>query len=370
LVRARWAGCRVSEASAPDLELADVDKDFGGLNVVRGATFALSRGEFLSLLGPSGCGKTTTLSMIAGFEVPTRGEIRIRGRRVNELFPERRDIGMVFQNYALFPHMSVAENIGFGLRMRKVGAPERKARVEEAARLVKVDHLLERRPSKLSGGQQQRVALARALIVRPALLLLDEPFGALDRLLREELQVEVRLLLQRLKITTVFVTHDQEEALTMSDRVAVMSGGVIEQIASPQELYDRPATRFVAGFIGKSTIVEGSIDSATRRFISPTGTWQLPPTEAAAADGPASYAIRPEAVRLSPQPGTFANEVVGTAVQATFLGDHWSLIADCGGAARLLISLDRGGEIPAPGSPVRFGWNTQDAAVYQQERRL
>ncbi len=354
----------------PDLELSAVDKAYGGQPVVRGASFALRRGEFLSLLGPSGCGKTTTLSMIAGFETPTRGEIRIRGRRVNALPPERRDIAMVFQNYALFPHMSVAENIGFGLRMRRVPAAERGKRVAETARLVQVEHLLGRRPSQLSGGQQQRVALARALIVRPALLLLDEPFGALDRLLREELQVEIRLLLQRLGITTVFVTHDQEEALSMSDRVAVMSAGAIEQIASPQELYDRPASLFVAGFIGKSTLLDGAIDPSGAWFACDAGSFALPRTDLAANSGAAVYAIRPEAVRLSEAPGAFPNEVEGVALQATFLGDRWSLIADCGAGTRILIRLDRAHDIPAAGTPIRAGWHTRDASLYQEGRRL
>ena len=356
------------DGTGPDLELAGIDKAFGGVPVVRDAGFTLGRGEFLSLLGPSGCGKTTTLSMVAGFETPTRGEIRIRGRRVNDLAPERRDVGMVFQNYALFPHMSVAENIGFGLRMRGVPASGRAPRVAETARLVKVDHLLDRKPSRLSGGQQQRVALARALVVRPALLLLDEPFGALDRLLREELQVEVRLLLKRLNITTVFVTHDQEEALSMSDRVAVMSAGAIEQIASPQELYDRPATLFVAGFIGRSTLLDGAVEGS--RFVGPAGSFPLPDAGGSLAPGPATYMVRPEAVHLSPAPGTYPSEVEGSALQATFFGDRWSLIASCAGDTRILLHLGPGEPVPVAGAPVRVGWARADAALYRDGKRL
>jgi ABC-type Fe3+/spermidine/putrescine transport system ATPase subunit len=267
----------VADSQAYDLEVAHVSKSFGPTPVVVDVSLALVPGEFVSLLGPSGCGKTTTLSMIAGFEHPDAGAILIRGKRIESAPPERRNIGMVFQNYALFPHMSVAENIAFGLKMRRVPGAEIASRLRNAAALVKVDHLLERQPKELSGGQQQRVALARALVVEPALLLLDEPFGALDRQLREDLQIEVRSLLRRLNITTVFVTHDQDEALSMSDRIAVMNAGRVEQIASPRLLYQRPATKNVAAFIGRGTFLPGRIQADATIMMTAVGNCRCPP---------------------------------------------------------------------------------------------
>lgn len=241
--------------SSYDLELNNVVKEFGSSRAVDQINLQIKKGEFLSLLGPSGCGKSTTLMMIAGFESTTSGEITIRGSRVDGLPPEKRNIGVVFQAYALFPHMSVRENVEYGLKMRKVPAAERK---ERATRMLDIVHMLsyaERNIKQLSGGQQQRVALARALVVEPDILLLDEPFSALDRKLREELQAEVKHLQRRLGITTIFVTHDQEEALLMSDRIAVMNAGRVEQCAAPVDLYKNPSSRFVASFIGRGNFV-------------------------------------------------------------------------------------------------------------------
>jgi putative spermidine/putrescine transport system ATP-binding protein/spermidine/putrescine transport system ATP-binding protein len=240
-----------------DVRLDRVRKTFGAVIAVNDVTLDIERGTIFSLLGPSGCGKTTTLRLIAGFEQPSAGEVYIRGKRVTSIAPYRRDFSMVFQSYALFPHLSVAENVAFGLRMRRVPRAERGAAIKEALELVKLGALADRYPRQLSGGQQQRVALARAIVVKPAVLLLDEPLGALDKMLREEMQVELRDLQQRLGITAVFVTHDQEEALTLSDRVAVMRGGVIEQIGAPREIYDRPVSEFVAGFLGASNFLDG-----------------------------------------------------------------------------------------------------------------
>ena len=234
-----------------ELKLAGIEKRYGQSVAVAGIDLDVRDGEFMTLLGPSGCGKTTTLGLIAGFFPPSAGEIYVKGKPVAGLPPFRRDIGVVFQDYALFPHMTAAENVAFGLRMRKVSAAETSQRVREALELVQLSGLGERRPLELSGGQRQRVALARALVIRPAVLLLDEPLSNLDLTLREEMRVEIASLQRRLGITTVFVTHDQGEALVMSDRVAVMNAGRIEQVGTPADIYERPATRFVAEFIGR-----------------------------------------------------------------------------------------------------------------------
>ena len=347
---------------AYDLELVSIFKSYDDNVVVKDVSLAMTKGEFVALLGPSGCGKTTTLSMIAGFEAPTSGEVRIRGERVEDRPPERRNIGMVFQNYALFPHMTVAGNIGFGLRMRGSARYEIEKRVVECAKLVKVDHLLERLPRQLSGGQQQRVALARALIVQPAILLLDEPFGALDRLLREELQVEVRALLRRIGITTVFVTHDQDEALSMSDRVAVMSAGNIEQIDTPHALYDMPQTEMVAAFIGKASFVQGRVKG--NEFVAPDGVFALPGVKKDCSDGVASYFLRPEAIAVVTTPSSFENEIVGKVAGSTFFGDRQMLSVRSATGQTYLVAAERS-KVFEIDAPVRIGWMTRSASLFQ-----
>jgi ABC-type Fe3+/spermidine/putrescine transport system ATPase subunit len=237
--------------SEPALRLTGISKRYGGVTAVDGIDLDVPEGEFVTLLGPSGCGKTTTLGLIAGFFAPSAGEIFLKGRPVAGLPPFKRDIGVVFQDYALFPHMTAGENVAFGLRMRDLENSEIQKRVDQALDLVQLRGLAERRPLQLSGGQRQRVALARALVIRPTVLLLDEPLSNLDLQLREEMRVEIAGLQRRLGITTVFVTHDQGEALVMSDRIAVMNAGRIEQVGRPAEIYERPATRFVAQFIGR-----------------------------------------------------------------------------------------------------------------------
>lgn len=245
-----------------DLALRGLGKRFGASTAVSDVNLDIKKGEFISLLGPSGCGKSTTLMMIAGFEDPSEGEILIRGKRVDHLQVEQRNIGIVFQSYALFPHMTVWKNVEYGLKMRNVPTDERKQRVEKILRMVHMVDYASRLPRDLSGGQQQRVALARALVIEPDLLLLDEPFSALDRSLREDLQREVRALQKALNITTLFVTHDQDEALLMSDRIAVMKAGRIEQCAMPAVLYQQPATHFVASFVGRGTFIPGKVLSS------------------------------------------------------------------------------------------------------------
>jgi spermidine/putrescine ABC transporter ATP-binding subunit len=279
--------------SETDVRLERVRRQFGSVVAVDDVSLEIARGSIVSLLGPSGCGKTTTLRLIAGFERPDAGSVRIRGADVTRVPPYKRDFGMVFQSYALFPHLTVAENVAFGLKMRRVAKGERDRLVGEALAMVKLAGFAERTPRQLSGGQQQRVALARAIVFKPAVLLLDEPLGALDKALREEMQVELRQLQQRLGVTTVFVTHDQEEALTLSDHVAVMRDGRIEQIGAPREIYEKPSTEFVAGFLGASNffdarvVAPGEVEIGGHRFPAPEARGER-----------ARIAVRPERVAL------------------------------------------------------------------------
>lgn len=250
---------RPSERQAASLELRNLRKAFGDFKAVQDVSLQVAGGEFISLLGPSGCGKTTVLRMIAGLERPDSGSVLFSGKSVDSLPARSRNVGMVFQSYALFPHMRVCENVAFGLKVRGVPIQEIKGKVQAALEQVKMSGMSERFASELSGGQRQRVALARALVTRPMLLLLDEPLGALDRALREEMQFEIRGLQQSVGITTLCVTHDQEEALILSDRIAVMDGGKVQQVGTPKEIYERPATRFVSEFVGRSNRIRGAI---------------------------------------------------------------------------------------------------------------
>jgi spermidine/putrescine ABC transporter ATP-binding subunit len=284
------------------VELRGCTREFGAVRAVDDLDLAVREGEFLALLGPSGCGKTTTLNLIAGFVAPTRGQVLIDGEDVTARPPHLRGLGVVFQSYALFPHLSVRENVAFGLRERRVPAAEIERRVGEALELVRLDRAGRQRPGELSGGMQQRVALARALVYRPRVLLLDEPLAALDRKLREGMRDELRAIQRSVGITTVFVTHDQAEALGLSDRIAVMSHGRIEQLGAPRDVYERPATRFVADFIGGSTVLRGRAVAADRVSIAGT-TLRVDGTRALAAGGEVELAIRPERVRLAAAPG-------------------------------------------------------------------
>ena len=269
-------------SQAAEVRLAGLRKSYGGVAAVDGVDLEIARGEFFTLLGPSGSGKTTTLRMIAGFERPDEGTIELRGRDVSRLPPYARDVNTVFQDYALFPHLTVQENVEYGLRVKKVAKAERRARAREALELVRLEGYERRKPSQLSGGQRQRVALARALVNRPQALLLDEPLGALDLKLRQELQIELKRIQQELGITFVYVTHDQEEALTMSDRLAVFRDGRIEQIGAPADVYEHPASEFIAGFVGVSNVLERD----GRRFtVRPEKIHLHEPDEAAPEDG-------------------------------------------------------------------------------------
>ncbi len=304
------------------VELTDVTKRFGSMVAVDRLNLEVHAGEFLSLLGPSGCGKTTTLRMLAGFEQPDEGFIRISGDYVQGVPPYKRDVNTVFQQYALFPHMTVAENVAYGLRQKRVSKSEIATRVAEALDMVKMTKLADRRPRQMSGGQQQRVAVARALVNRPSVLLLDEPLGALDRKLREEMQIELKLLQSQLGITFVFVTHDQEEAMGMSDRIAIMLDGHIEQLADPETVYERPASAFVAGFIGRNNFWSGTAVANGVRANDGTIFHASDPDERVAEGKPAMAAIRPESVMLGPVPdGDRINGVEGVVASISHFGD-------------------------------------------------
>ena len=311
--------------------------------VVEDLNLNVRRGEFLTMLGPSGSGKTTTLMMLGGFEQPTSGRILLEGQAVERLPPERRDIGFVFQNYALFPHMTVAENVGFPLRYRSVRGADATRRVEEALAMVKLTGLGERRPAQLSGGQQQRVALARAMVFNPKLILMDEPLGALDKQLREHMQVEIRKIQQRLGITMVYVTHDQSEALTMSDRIAVFHEGKIQQLSDPVTLYDRPDNRFVAGFIGDNNTLSCEFVGTENGFNvvrMADGTRLLTTGASGQARSNLTMSLRPERLDLdSAERSTAENRIRARVLDRTFLGDRVRLTLEAFGGDRLVASL-------------------------------
>jgi putative spermidine/putrescine transport system ATP-binding protein len=353
--------------SAPLVRFRAVAKSYDGrTQAVAPLDLEVAEGEFLTLLGPSGSGKTTTLMMLAGFEEPSAGEILLEGRVVNRVPPHKRGIGVVFQNYALFPHMTVAQNLAFPLEMRRMPRAERDARIARALAMVRLDGFADRRPAQLSGGQQQRVALARALIFSPRLVLMDEPLGALDRQLREQLQLEIKALHAELGVTILYVTHDQGEALTMSDRIAVFHQGRIEQIGPPRELYDRPATAFVAGFLGENNLLPVTVvgDGAPRCRL-PDGT-EVQAT-GHAAPGDALLVVRPERITLN---GTGGNRVPGTVTDAIFLGDQTRLrIVLRGGQTVTVKQPHREGErLPSPGDAVSLCFPPEAALLLPPQR--
>lgn len=301
------------------IDLRNVKKNFGPTRVVHDFSLAIEQGEFVSFLGPSGCGKTTILRMVAGFETVTEGAISIAGRDVTRLPPAQRDVGMVFQAYALFPNMTVADNIAFGMRVKNVPADEIRARVAEMLDLIKLPELAARYPYQLSGGQQQRVALARALAVKPKVLLLDEPLSALDAKIRVSLREEIRSLQRKLGITTIFVTHDQEEALSISDRIVVMHDGRAEQVGTPPEIYNRPTTRFVAAFVGTLNILQARVLDGAKGLLSLDGRdLNVGSALRTQAGDTVSIALRPEAMTLMPHAG--AQKLTGTVEDVSFLG--------------------------------------------------
>ena len=343
-----------------------VQKTYDGrILVVGDLNLTVRRGEFLTMLGPSGSGKTTTLMMLGGFEQPTSGRILLEGQAVERLPPERRDIGFVFQNYALFPHMTVAENVGFPLRYRGIRGAEAARRTAEALAMVKLGGLGERRPAQLSGGQQQRVALARAMVFNPKLILMDEPLGALDKQLREHMQVEIRKIQQSLGITMVYVTHDQSEALTMSDRIAVFHEGRIQQLSDPVTLYDRPENRFVAGFIGDNNTLSGEFLGVENGFgvVRLADGSQLLTTGASASPGSdVTVSLRPERLGLDDDARRGAeNRIPARVLDRTFLGDRVRLTLEAFGDTSLTASLPAAeGAAVAPGDIVTLACRAAD----------
>ncbi len=352
-----------------DVELRQVSKVYSGDTVVQGVDLEIRRGEFFSILGPSGCGKTTTLRMIAGFEMPTRGEVFVRGQLMTQVPPYRRPVNTVFQSYALFSHLTVKENIAFGLRLKKLSQAEVGDRVRDALRLVKLEALATRFPVQLSGGQQQRVALARALINRPAVLLLDEPLGALDLKLRKEMQVELANLHRELGLTFVMVTHDQEEALSLSDRIAVMNKGKVEQIDSPNNIYELPKTPFVAEFIGDTNLLTGKVEG-----FHPTMLWVITDSGlqfkvkvpelggSAPTSGRVTVSIRPEKIQVSlTPPSDQVNWAEGRLQNVMYLGTHVHYLVKLLTGEAITVKQPAGlGAPPAPHTPIYLAWGFGD----------
>jgi len=358
------------------VELRDVGKRFGSVVALDGVDLAIRKGEFFSLLGPSGCGKTTTLNLIGGFETASRGTLLIDGQPMGDTPSHARPVNTVFQSYALFPHMSVADNVGFGLRMKKVPRPERRCAVEEMLRLVSLEGYEERRPGELSGGQRQRVALARALINQPSVLLLDEPLGALDLKLRKQMQLELKRIQGEVGITFIFVTHDQEEAMTISDRIAVMNKGKIEQLGRPEDVYERPATQFVAEFLGASNLIDGTYrgerDGWGTVELGGGDTIRIPRGAQSASGSPVRVGVRPEKLHVYGNGGEVPadhNSIGATLRNAVFVGVSYQYFFDASGG-RQLSAFDRnsgGGAIAAPGARVRLAWRPEHTFVIPAE---
>lgn len=361
------------------IDIHGVAHRFGELQALGGVDLSIKQGEFFSLLGPSGCGKTTLLNIIAGFLAPSAGKVVVGGRDITGLPPHQRDIGMVFQSYALFPHLNVFDNVAYGLRVRKAKSAEIRTRVTEMLELVRLPELAQRMPHQLSGGQQQRVAIARALAIRPQVLLLDEPLSNLDAKLRKEMQTELRRLLGNVGVTTVMVTHDQEEALGLSDRIGILGSGRLQQVGTPLELYRRPANRFVGEFVGHANLIEAQADSAgvflaSKYFATPGVPLQLQPVDPHAGQRHGLFLLRPERVRLSAasadvQQPAAANSVTGTVRDASYTGAELHLTITLPGGGELVVETPEANfaAVPSAGTEVRLAWDADDLTMLPAE---
>lgn len=351
------------------VEIEGVNKIYGSNHVVRDLNLSIEEGEFLTLLGSSGCGKTTTLRMIAGFEEPTSGTIMVEGERVEEKEPFERNVNTVFQSYALFPHKTIYDNIAYGLKMKKVPKAEIRERVTEMMEMVQLSGFEKRYPSQLSGGQKQRVAIARALINRPRVLLLDEPLGALDLKLRKQMQLELKRLQKKLNITFIYVTHDQEEALTMSDRIAVMHDGIIDQLASPTEIYEHPATKFVATFIGETNIYDGCITKIEDGIAAMTlenGAVSVKCPEDFSLLEYATISVRPEKMKFASSP-VEGFELEAQVKDYIYVGSVLKCIVSLPNGNELKIERLAGQDLPPIGSKCYPYWNVEDAVLIHNE---
>ncbi|WP_047984467.1 ABC transporter ATP-binding protein [Ornithinibacillus californiensis] len=352
------------------VQLENVMKQFDDTYVVDDLNLDIKSGEFLTLLGPSGCGKTTTLRMIAGFEKPTSGKILLNGKQVDELEPYKREVNTVFQSYSLFPHMTVFDNVAFGLKMKKVPKEEIQERVTKALKLVQLEEYGNRKPKQLSGGQQQRIAIARAIVNNPKVLLLDEPLGALDLKLRKQMQLELKHLQQTLNITFIYVTHDQEEALTMSDRIVVMNKGKIEQIGLPYEIYERPQTRFVADFIGQTNILEGTVtaingEQATMKFADQVV--EIPNTTDVTLNEEVYISVRPEKIKLSETPFEGSINLKGTFKEKIYVGSVTKIVVTMANGQDITVneSHDKIDELTNT-NDVYVSWSPKNSVVLKK----
>ena len=367
---------RSESGTAPDILLDRVTKAFGDTIAVDGISLEIAHGEFFSLLGPSGCGKTTTLSLIGGFEDPTSGRILLHGSDVTRVPPYRRNVNTVFQSYALFPHLTVFDNVAFGLRRKRVGREEVRRRVGEMLELVALTGYDTRKPSQLSGGQQQRIALARALVNNPRVLLLDEPLGALDLKLRKQMQLELKRIQHEVGITFLYVTHDQEEAMVMSNRLAVMNGGHVEQVAAPEEAYDHPATEFVAGFLGASNMLTGRLaersDGLVRVELDRGGSVLAPARYAPVDASAVQVGVRPEKLRVAgahATPPERTNALAGRVTLVTYIGvSHQYSVELAGGGEFAVYAQNAGGDaLPREGDDVQVLWEPEHTFIVRKE---
>jgi putative spermidine/putrescine transport system ATP-binding protein len=356
----------MAESNTPFVQFKEVQKTYDGeILVVKDLNLDIQAGEFVTMLGPSGSGKTTCLMMLAGFETPTEGKVMLGGRELNNVPPHKRGIGMVFQNYALFPHMTVAENLAFPLEVRKMSRSDTEAKVKRALDMVELGAFGNRRPAQLSGGQQQRVALARALVFEPDLVLMDEPLGALDKNLREQMQYEIKHIHENLGMTVVYVTHDQTEALTMSDRIAVFNDGKIQQLAPPAVLYEKPDNAFVAQFIGENNRLNGTVlddDGRSCTVQVKEFTIKALSVNHNGAGNGTTLSLRPERVTLNPEDGSLPNMFDATVEELIYLGDHIRARVNCCGDNEFIVKVPNSHDQASlkKGETVRVGWSVDD----------